>query len=75
MIEGTAYDTTVSYFRTTLDPLDLYRIDNIINHGADDDVSTPAAALATHLRGQGCAGILARGGQWLNKPRVRRRTT
>lgn len=51
MIEGTAHDTTVSYFRTTLDPLDLYRIDNIINHGADDDVSTPAAALATHLRG------------------------
>lgn len=23
---------TVTYFRTTLDPLDLYRIDRIINH-------------------------------------------
>ena len=44
-------DATVTYFRTTLDPHDLYRIDDIINHAAPDDTSTPAAALATHLRG------------------------
>lgn len=42
--------TQVTYFRTALDPLDVYRLDAIINHGADD-TSTPAAALATHLRG------------------------
>lgn len=44
-------DAAVTYFRTTLDPHDLYRIDDIINHAAPDDTSTPAAALATHLRG------------------------
>ena len=40
---------TVTYFRTTLDPLDLYRIDRIINHGEDFSPDTPAAALATYL--------------------------
>lgn len=42
--------TTVTYFRTSLDPLDPYRVGDIINHGAPSDTSTPAAALATHLR-------------------------
>ena len=45
-----AVDATVTYYRTTLDPYDLYRIDDIINYGAPDDTSTPATALATHLR-------------------------
>lgn len=43
--------TKVTYFRTALDPLDVYRLDDIINHGGEDDTTTPAAALATHLRG------------------------
>lgn len=43
--------TQVTYFRTALDPLDVYRLDDIINHGGADDTSTPAAALATYLRG------------------------
>ena len=43
--------STVTYFRTTLDPLDMYRIERIIDHGEDMDVSTPAAALAVYLRG------------------------
>lgn len=43
--------TQVTYFRTALDPLDVYRLDDIINGGGADDTSTPAAALATHLRG------------------------
>lgn len=42
--------TTVTYFRTSLDPMDPYRVGDIINHGAPSDTSTPAAALATHLR-------------------------
>lgn len=42
--------TTVTYFRTSLDPLDVYRIGDIIS-GGEDDTTTPAAALATHLRG------------------------
>lgn len=42
--------TMVTYFRTSLDPLDPYRVGDIINHGAPPDTSTPAAALATHLR-------------------------
>ena len=42
--------TMVTYFRTSLDPLDPYRVGDIINHGAPSDTSTPAAALATHLR-------------------------
>lgn len=41
---------TVTYFRTALDPMDLYRVGDIINHDAPADTSTPAAALATHLR-------------------------
>ena len=43
--------TQVTYFRTALDPLDVYRLDDIINRGGEDDTTTPAAALATHLRG------------------------
>lgn len=42
--------TTVTYFRTSLDPLDVYRVGDII-FGGEDDTTTPAAALATHLRG------------------------
>ena len=42
--------TTVTYFRTSLDPMDTYRVGDIINHDAPADTSTPAAALATHLR-------------------------
>lgn len=42
--------TTVTYFRTSLDPLDVYRVGDIIS-GGEDDTTTPAAALATHLRG------------------------
>lgn len=43
-------DTRVTYFRTSLDPLDIYYLDEIItNQGSDNDF-TPAAALATHLR-------------------------
>lgn len=42
--------TIVTYFRTSLDPLDVYRIDDIISGGGEDDTTTPAAALATHLR-------------------------
>ena len=41
---------TVTYFRTSLDPMDTYRVGDIINHDAPADTSTPAAALATHLR-------------------------
>ncbi len=43
--------STVTYFRTTLDPLDIYRLERIIDHGEDLDVTTPAAALAVYLRG------------------------
>lgn len=43
--------STVTYFRTTLDPLDVYRLERIIDHGEDMGVSTPAAALAVYLRG------------------------
>lgn len=43
--------STVTYFRTTLDPLDIYRLERIIDHGEDTDISTPAAALAVYLRG------------------------
>lgn len=50
MTATTAVDATVTYYRTTLDPYDLYRIDDLINHAAPDDTSTPATALATHLR-------------------------
>lgn len=42
--------TIVTYFRTSLDPLDVYRVGDIIS-GGEDDMTTPAAALATHLRG------------------------
>lgn len=42
--------TMVTYFRTSLDPMDTYRVGDIINHDAPADTSTPAAALATHLR-------------------------
>ena len=42
--------TMVTYFRTSLDPLDPYRVGDIINHVSASDTSTPAAALATHLR-------------------------
>lgn len=42
--------TMVTYFRTSLDPLDPYRVGDIINHVSAPDTSTPAAALATHLR-------------------------
>ncbi len=42
--------TIVTYFRTSLDPLDVYRVDDIIS-GGEDDTTTPAAALATHLCG------------------------
>ena len=41
--------TTVTYFRTSLDPLDVYRVGDIIS-GGEDDTTTPAAALATYLR-------------------------
>ena len=51
MTSTTAVDATVTYYRTTLDPYDLYRVGDIINHAAPDDTSTPATALATHLRG------------------------
>lgn len=50
MPANTTLDTTVSFYRTTLDPYDLYRIDDIINGGAPADTTTPAAALATYLR-------------------------
>lgn len=50
MTANTALDTTVSFYRTTLDPYDLYRIGDIINDGAPADTTTPAAALATYLR-------------------------
>lgn len=43
--------STITYFRTTLDPLDVYRIERIIDHGEDMDTPTPAAALAVYLRG------------------------
>lgn len=42
--------TTVTYYRTILDSLDLYRVDDIINGGGPGCTETPAAALATHLR-------------------------
>lgn len=50
MTDTTDVDATVTYYRTTLDRYDLHRIADIINHAAPDDTSTPAAALATHLR-------------------------
>lgn len=50
MSANTATDTAVSFYRTTLDPYDLYRIDDIINGGAPNDTTTPSAALATYLR-------------------------
>lgn len=50
MPTNTTLDTTVSFYRTTLDPYDLYRIDDIINSDAPADTTTPSAALATFLR-------------------------
>ncbi|PZP01365.1 MAG: hypothetical protein DI609_04280 [Corynebacterium urealyticum] len=44
-------DPYVTYFRTTLDPLDLYRLEQIINDREDVDTSTPASALAAYLVG------------------------
>ena len=44
-------DPYVTYFRTTLDPLDLYRVEQIVNHGDVVDTSTPASALAAYLVG------------------------
>lgn len=46
----TTPDTRVTYFRTSLDPLDIYRLNDIITNHGSDDTSTPAAALVTHLR-------------------------
>lgn len=42
-------ETRVTYYRTSLDPFDFQRLDDIVNHG-ESDTTTPAAALATHLR-------------------------
>lgn len=44
-------DPYVTYFRTTLDPLDLYRVEQIVNHGEIIDTPTPASALAAYLVG------------------------
>lgn len=46
----TTPDTRVTYYRTSLDPLDIYYLDEIITHQDSDNDFTPAAALATHLR-------------------------
>lgn len=43
-------NTTVTYFRTTLGPHDLHLIEDIINNGGENNTTTPATALATHLR-------------------------
>ena len=50
-MENTACPSTITYFRTTLDPLDVYRLERIIDHGEDMGAPTPAAALAVYLRG------------------------
>lgn len=42
--------TYVTFYRTRLDPLDLYRLDDIFNHDGEPCYDTPAAALVTHLR-------------------------
>ena len=42
--------TIVTYFRTTLGPHDLNLIEDIINNDGENSTTTPAAALATHLR-------------------------
>lgn len=42
--------THVTFYRARLDPLDLYRLDDIFRNEAPDCLDTPAAALATHLR-------------------------
>ena len=42
--------TCVTFYRARLDPLDLYRLDDILNHDGSPCYDTPAAALATHLR-------------------------
>lgn len=44
-------DPYVTYFRTTLDPLDLYRLEQIISDREAVDISTPASALAAYLVG------------------------
>lgn len=46
----TTPDTCVTYFRTSLDPLDIYYLEEIITYQGSDNDFTPAAALATHLR-------------------------
>lgn len=43
-------ETRVTCFRSTLDPLDIYRLDDIIACGGSADTTTPAAALVTYLR-------------------------
>ena len=40
----------VTFYRTRLDPLDLYRLDDIFNHDGSPCYDTPASALATNLR-------------------------
>lgn len=41
--------THVTFYRARLDPLDLYRLDDILRNDGPDCYDTPAAALATHL--------------------------
>lgn len=42
--------TYVTFYRARLDPLDLYRLDDIFNHDGPPCFDTPVAALATHFR-------------------------
>ena len=50
MFPNTDTDTKVTFFRTTLDELDLYSLDDLINHGHTDGVLSPATTLAEYLR-------------------------
>ena len=42
--------TFVTFYRARLDPLDLYRMDDILNHDGPACYDTPVASLATHFR-------------------------
>lgn len=49
MFPNTDTDAKVTYFRTSLDVLDLYSLDDFINHGATEGVNSPALVLAKYL--------------------------
>lgn len=49
MFPNTDTDTKVTYFRTSLDELDMYSLDDFINHGHTEGVNSPAIVLTKYL--------------------------